>query len=61
MSLRRLHRVFDRARSGCEHSASFKRVNVQNKHGGEGTIARLLSEKVCLKQFNTIQFLYDGI
>ena len=24
---------FERARSGCEHSASFKRVNMQNKHG----------------------------
>ena len=34
MSLRRLHSVFDRARSGCEHNASFKSVNMQNKHGG---------------------------
>ena len=34
MSLRRLHRVFGRARSGCEHNASFKSVNMQNKHGG---------------------------
>ena len=24
----------DRARSGCKHSKSFKRVNMQNKHGG---------------------------
>ena len=34
MSLKRLHSVFDRARSGCEHNASFKSVNTQNKHGG---------------------------
>ena len=34
MSLGRLHSVFDRARSGCEHNASFKSVNTQNKHGG---------------------------
>ena len=34
MSLRRLHGVFGRARSGCEHNASFKSVNMQNKHGG---------------------------
>ena len=34
MSLRRLHTVFGRARSGCEHNASFKSVNMQNKHGG---------------------------
>ena len=25
---------FDRARSGGEHSTSFKGVNMQNKHGG---------------------------
>ena len=25
---------FDRARSLCKHSKSFKRVNMQNKHGG---------------------------
>ena len=25
---------FDRARSGYEHSVSFKIVNMQNKHGG---------------------------
>ena len=29
--LRRLCRVFDH--SGCEHSASFESVNMQNKHG----------------------------
>ena len=34
MSLRRLHRVFGRARSGYEHNASFESVNMQNKHGG---------------------------
>ena len=25
--------VLDRARSGCEHSASSEKVNIQNKHG----------------------------
>ena len=27
--LTRLHRIFDRARSGCERSASFKSLNMQ--------------------------------
>ena len=31
---RRLYRVFDRARSGCEDRANFRSVNTQNKHGG---------------------------
>ena len=38
---------FDHMRSGCEHSSSFKSVNMQNKHGSSiYMIAQLLSEEV---------------
>ena len=47
----RHHRVFDHMRSGCEHSSSFKSVNMQNKHGSSiYMIAQLLSEEVYWKQ-----------
>ena len=57
-----LHRVFDRARSGCKHSKSFKRVNMQDKHGGSMRSHNYyLKRYVLKKQFNTIQFLCDEI
>ena len=37
---------FDHMRSGCEHSSSFKSVNMQNKHGSLIYTIAQLSEEV---------------
>ena len=55
LSLRGSVGSFDRARSGCEHSASFKSDNMQNKYGGS-----IRSHDCYLKRCVRISLTYCG-